>query len=150
LAIHSGWRSTTSSRGRSPVQPLRSPTPTPETGQQKRLTGSSPNHLSSKRKIQALTRSIQAQSSRSWPPFGDCHALLWRGSLRRSASAFRCRTRLLLSPIEFVSGATTTGLRRFWCRTNRCALQISTSSWWPEPQRCSKQRSSWKMRAWYG
>uniref|UniRef100_UPI00404A4055 hypothetical protein n=1 Tax=Cyanobium sp. TaxID=2164130 RepID=UPI00404A4055 len=31
-------------------------------------------------------------------------------------------------------------MRRFWC---------STSSWWPEPQRCSNQHSSWKMRAWY-
>ncbi|WP_341881688.1 hypothetical protein [Synechococcus sp. UW140] len=36
----------------------------------------------------------------------------------------------------------TNGFRRFWCRTDRCALQISTSSWWPEPQRCSSKRSS--------
>ena len=40
------------------------------------------------------------------------------------------------------SAGITNGLRRFWCRTDRCALQISTSSCWSEPQRCSSQRSS--------
>ncbi|CAK6694074.1 hypothetical protein OGCDGJMD_01560 [Cyanobium usitatum str. Tous] len=111
------------------------PTPPPEPGPQKRLPGSSPNHLRSKRKIQALTRLIQAQSSRSSTPFGAFHALLWRGSPRPSASGSRCRRRLLLSPIGSASGGTMTGSRLFWCRTNRCAWQISTD-------RCAQQSST--------
>ena len=49
------------------------------------------------------------------------------GSLRPSASVFRCRPVLLLSPIGSSSGATRTGSKRFPCRTYRCALQISAS-----------------------
>ena len=50
----------------------------------------------------------------------------WRASPGPSASASRCPRPLPPSPIGSTRSATTTGLIPSWCRTGRCAKQIST------------------------
>jgi hypothetical protein len=51
-----------------------------------------------------------------------CPGRCWKGSPRPSASASRCRRRPLPLPIGFVSGATTSGSKRFWCSTKSTAF----------------------------
>ena len=68
--------------------------------------------------IQHLHNSLRALSP------GPC----WKASPGLSASGSRCPTPPSPSPIGSARSVTTTGSRRFWCRTERCAQQSSTSA----------------------
>lgn len=86
-------------------------------------------------RIQGYSPSIRPQSAHSTAPFASCPVRCWKALPKASASASPSLRRPQRSPIGSCRSATTTGSKRFWCRTERCVQQSST-------ERCAHQNSN--------
>jgi hypothetical protein len=60
-----------------------------------------------------------------WPVIAEANRIVGFDGWQREAVTMRC-VHQVERPIASASGAATTGSRRSWCRTDRCAQQSST------------------------
>ena len=86
-------------------------------------------------RIRGCSPLMRPRSARCTAPSASSLAPCWRPSPRDSASASPSLMRRRRSPIGSCRSVTTTGSKRFWCRTGRCAQQSSTG-------RCAQQSST--------